>query len=200
MHQWDSQRLCTAIVLRSSPERSRVVLFERTLGKYVALCFSPLSAGSCIEYQQNRQLHGITRIQVREVTHVPLTLARSHIIFLHQVLEVCDASLPLESCASDVFASLMWLCTYTHTTISEHYQALFFAKLLTMLGLQTTRHIPCDVCTAAIHAASVDRLDTLFLDSECKERLNIWIYYCLTEHLSAECLRTLTFFKKNRTT
>lgn len=197
MQSMDCDTLRTGIVLRCIPARSRIVLFERTIGKYIGTCCSAISSGSCIVYQHSsRRFNSIVCIKILDVISVPINFARLHLIFLHKVIEICEASLPLESCDSDVFNLLMWVCMYKKPTISVYLQNLILAKLFMMLGLHSTRSALCVTCTALVHRASVDTLGTLSLDSKCNDVLENWLYNCLTEHLSAECLKTLTFFKK----
>lgn len=195
MYALDTYKAHVGIVLRYIPQASRVVILDRFLGKHKAICFSALSAGSCISYDRLGYGHSM-RIYVHEVLYMPLHLARSHLPFLHQMLEVCDASLPFESVDEEIFILLFWVCAFLKETIEEYQQDLILAKLFVLLGLHTTHCIVCDTCIALIHAASVDTMSDLALDSKCAAKLKKWLYYCLSEQLSEQCLKTGILFKK----
>lgn len=183
------------IVLRYTPATCRIVLVDRLLGKQAGVCFSVVAAGSCIIYERT----GATQnpcIHVREIIHVPLVLARSHLILLHTILEVCDVGLPLSNIDAAVFSLLLWVCSVLESDINEYQQDVIVAKLFILLGLHSPSSMVCDTCIMSIHTASVDTLCSLSLDSKCAAKLKDWLYYSLSEQLPEQCLRTGIFFKK----
>jgi len=183
----------TGIVLRFFAEKSRIIIFDRYAGKFVATCFSDVAAGAYISYELSGY-GSYKRVKISELLHVPLLLARSNIILLHQVLEICDVSLPLESIDSAVYDLLVWLCTIAQDTLHEHQRDLILAKLFVLLGLHTTYSIICESCIVLIHNSSVDTIDSITLDSKCAEKLKSWLYHCLSEQLSEQQLKTRVFF------
>jgi len=182
------------IVLRFFSEKSRVVIFDRFRGKFSATCFSTVSPGSYVSYELSSYGSSYNRVKISELLHVPLLLARSNIILLHQVLEICDVSLPLESIDGAVYDVLLWLCTVPCLIAYEHQRDLILAKLFVLLGLHTTYSIICETCIVLIHNSSVDTIGGIALDSKCAEKLKSWLYHCLSEQLSEQPLKTRVFF------
>ncbi|HJZ23151.1 MAG TPA: hypothetical protein VJ201_01735, partial [Candidatus Babeliales bacterium] len=102
------------------------------------------------------------------------------------------------SCVDGIFDLLMHLNSTHVYKPSFQYKKLFLFKLLTTLGIYAS--------VQKMSLSTFDRLMSMPIDSMCDEtldlesekELDIWLYYCITEHVRTDSLKTIHFLSKSR--
>jgi hypothetical protein len=170
----------TGIVLRAYHERSRITLLDGLQGKIKGLCFSKISPGTVVHYRITPSAT-LPHIHIQEIIAVPFNSARHNIWWLHFMIALIDAYVPLGSGIGEIYNQFLWLCTID-PMMDNMLQMRYCAKLLVTLGLHASLKRLCEHCIAALHYTAVNNLSNLLLDSECTVQLSIWIHQSIREH------------------
>lgn len=178
-----------AVVLRADHEQYRVTVLDAQLGKVRAVFFGVVSPGMVVRVQINTKTH-IPAVSLLEIIEAPFALARSDIWWLHTILALVDASVPLSSGIGLLYEQLLWLCR-ADTPLDKQLQMRYCAKMITTLGLQRVMDQLCTRCMHSLQVTSVDNLQALSLDSECSSRLATWVIGSIEEHVGSSLAPSL---------
>lgn len=170
-----------AVVLRADHDRYRITLLNEQLGKVRGVFFGTVSAGMIVRVQVNMKMQ-MPMVSLLEIVAAPFMLARADIWWLHTILALVDASVPLGSGVGHLYEQLVWLCK-TDTVLDKQLQIRYCAKMITTLGLQRAVDQLCTLCMHLLHVTSVDNLRAVSLDSECASRLTTWVAGSIEEHV-----------------
>jgi hypothetical protein len=172
-----------AVVLKSDHEQFRITVLDCQLGKVRAIFFGTVSPGMVIRVQINTKTH-MPHLTLLEIMAAPMALARSDIWWFHMMLALIDLSVPLGSGVGSLYEQLVWL-SYEDMPLDKQLQMRYCAKIMTTLGLQRMVDQLCTVCMHALQVTSVDKLESLPLDSECSSRLAQWVAGSLEQHIGS---------------
>jgi hypothetical protein len=187
------------IILHYSSLRSRkIALLDKKYGRIDGIAYSNrVVLGALVHYNMrpNRASHVIDDMNIHEI---PMGLARQDILFLHHVLELCYQLIPVNSCVDGVFDLLMHLYSnHIHTSSLQH-KKLFLFKLLTTLSIYPSTHKMLIITFDKFVHMAIDSMCNETLDLESEKELDMWLHYCITEHVQVSSLRTIHFLIKNR--
>lgn len=176
----------------------KIALLDKQYGRIDGIVHSNrIVIGALVRYTM-RPKHAVYIIDDINIHEMPLQLARQDILFLHHVLELCYQLIPVNSSVDGIFDLLLRLYSSHTYQSSAQYKKLFLFKLLTILGIYS--------CSQKMSKSTFDRLMDMPIDSMCDEtldlgsekELDIWLYYCITEHVRMDALRTIHFLSKSR--
>lgn len=176
----------------------KIALLDKQYGRVDGIVYSNhVVVGALVHYTM-RPKRTAYIIDDMNIHGMPTHLARQDILFLHHVLELCYHLIPVNSCVDGIFNLLMCLYSTHVYKASVQYKKLFLFKLLTILGIYA--------CSQKMNKALFDRLMYMPIDSMCDEtldlesekELDIWLYYCITEHVRMDLLKTIDFLSKSR--
>ncbi len=176
----------------------KIALLDKKHGRVDGIVYSKQVVVGALVHYNMRPKRAIFIIDDMNIQEMPMHLARQDILFLHHVLELCYQLIPINSCVDGIFDLLMHLYSTRVYEASSQYKKLFLFKLLTTLGIYTS--------VEKMSRSTFDMLISMPIDSMCDETLNlesekeldIWLYYCITEHVRTDLLKTIHFLSKNR--
>lgn len=99
-----------AIILKSYlPYKRKIAILDRIEGRLDGITDSEkVSAGSLIEYASStKAANGLHFLHHVELLAMPYGMAKTDILFLHHVLEICYFSIPVGSYEPEIFTMLL---------------------------------------------------------------------------------------------
>lgn len=176
----------------------KIALLDKEYGRIDGIVRpNKVVVGALVHYSM-RPKHMMYMIDDMNIHEMPMQLARQDILFLHHVLELCFQLIPVNSCVDGVFDLLMGLYA-THVYISPvQYKKLFLFKLLTTLGIYAYTQKMGKSTFDKLLCMPIDSMRYETLDLESEKELDIWLHYCITEHVRVDSLKTIHFLSKNR--
>ena len=187
-----------AIVLYTfGNQYQKVALLDSQYGKLI--CYIPersLAIGAHVEYYLIKKRRYYTAYSV-EVIRMPFAIARSDIIFLHHVLEVCYHFIPEGVVASDVFALVEYMYQQSDTITSSVSKKLYVSKLFILFGIYPEKPYIRFNYWQMLLAESIENILRKPIDSGIEQELNIWLRSCIQVHPLAHTFKTLAFLNEN---
>lgn len=158
---------------------------------------STLSIGSLLSYtiRAHRSSYFIENIQL---LYLPLSLARTDLLFLHHVLELLYYFAPIESCVTGVFGLLRHLYTADHETMTLHHKKLLLLKLFTLLGIVPDNAQIRAPKISQLSMMHLDQINSENIDQDTEKKLDKWLWYCIYQHPYVNEFKTVHFLGENR--
>ena len=126
------------------------------------------------------------------IDDLPLKVGKIDILFLHLILDIVYAFMPLQNPMISVFNHLLLL--YQDTILvhiaDEYWKKIFLAKLLFLLTVYQEYDMDILLYLRIIEHVPLDRLDLSSLDLSFKKALDRWIHRVFLMHP--------TMYKKKR--
>lgn len=194
-----------AIVLRSYLNRSqRLILFDACKGKVIAYARAidkPVHApnGALVYYScsawrdmlmlEDVQLHAVPYVDDQVETDQKGVLLR----FIHQVLEIVEAFMPINVPMPELFSKIYML--YTAQAVSMHAtlfrQHLFLCRMLAVLGIYPEEHIYMRSHVVRCLILSPFEFMVEHEDASIHDALELWLKQCLVTHPTVSAWKTL---------
>ena len=187
-----------AIVLYTFGNKDqKVALLDSQYGKI--MCYIPersLSIGAHIEYQLIKKRRHSTAYMI-EVIRMPFAVARSDILFLHHVLEVCYHFIPEGVVASDVFTLVEYMYRQNDTLIRSVSKKLYMSKLFILFGIYPEESYIRFNYWQMLLVESIESILEKSMDSAIEHELNVWLRSCIQVHPLVHTFKTLEFLNEN---
>ena len=167
-------------------------LLDKGTGRIDAAVFERnLSIASMIEFQSFKQFRGLDLIEQIDLVQMPLHLARTDLLFLHHVVELCNQFIPAGSAVDGIFDLLSLL--YTRCNKWERQQKkMFVLQLLAMIGYYP-EHQKNTVDQWAKYAFESGLTISLAQEREVDQ----WLARCIAGHPRIALFKTLAFLKNS---
>ena len=185
-----------AILLRR--KATHVVMLGRNRGVMIFRHCPGLSlVGSVVRL--NLRTQGRVSIEKCELLDAPFALARDDLLFLHHILELCQACIPEGMRAPEIFDAIVALyAQWSESRGNQLCKKLFLCRLLVNLGLHDRLpRVDTDLLELVL-AMPVDiaRWSTIDLGSQCE--LDKWLFACVASHPMIERFKTVHFLTGRR--
>jgi len=186
-----------AIVLYTFEGRDKkVALLDNQYGKI--MCYVPvrrLSIGSHIEYRLIKKRQYYTAYDI-EVIRMPFAVARTDILFLHHVLEVCYYFIPEGVMASDLFALIEYMYKNNDILLSSVSKKLYVSKLFILFGIYPEKpYITLDYWKMLLEEP-IESILAKSIDFATKQELNVWLRSCMQIHPLVHTFKTFEFLNE----
>jgi len=178
-------------------DRPRFVVFDRHEGKITCTVAKKqmVIPGSIVSYFIVSR-GARCRLSSLEILDVPLSLARSHIIFLHHLLELCFYFLPVASQAFEVFDLFIFFYKNADTFITPLHKKIFLFKLFVSFGFYGG-HAPLSVdLFGRLNSESIDSIVDSLIHLEIERSIDQWLYCCMQAHPQSKDFKTVRFLKR----
>lgn len=186
------------ILKKNDVSSSKIIILDKIQGKIECIAPGvPLSVGSLITYTlQNRGfIHFISNINL---VYVPLSLARTDMLFFHHVLELLYYFVHIGNHSQEAFDLLAFLYTTEDTMMSVHYKKIFIFKLLTCVGsIPEIARLHTEYLQHLANVSIKQLIDITLSASEEKE-LDQWLWCCVWQHPYVKEFKTVHFLAENR--
>ncbi len=153
---------------------------------------SSFPPGSCISYAVDKQIRGIDVASTAELIALPFYLARSDILFVHHVIEICFQFIPVGSRVDHIFELLT--CLYKvadDKPWSTKTKKIFVLQLLAMIG-----YYPEYELQKMAHLINQPFFSEYAIITDTDEReIDAWITRCISSHPRVEQFKTLQFLR-----
>jgi len=188
----------TGIVLRNyEPKSSKIALIDKLLGRVDGVVLSStVCVGSLLHYDV-KPGKGVYLLEQVSIDDLPLALARSDLLFLHHVLELCYYFIPIGSCIAGIFELLEFLYTVDYSTCDEQAKKLYVLKLLASIGMYPEVPKKHEQIIGQLLAVPVDMLVHTTLDETQQKIVHDWLCWCVADHPYIEQFNTMRFLMKN---
>jgi hypothetical protein len=187
----------TGIVLRHyDPQKNTCALLDCSLGRITGvLVHDHLSAGTVLQYRLVRKKEWYIMEQV-EMIHMPLFLARSEMLFLHYVLEMCYHFVPEGSGVSRLFDLLIFI--FDQHSFSIEQKKVILCVLLVYLELY-----PENAAHATAHLYMLGQLPlpeilNKKIDVKVEKNIAEWLYQSIEVHMGTQQFKTIHFLDEIR--
>jgi len=152
--------------------------------------------GSLINYTVTSQRTRVS-IQSVELMELPLALAHNHLLFFHQVLELCYYCIPLGSVAPDIFALVTQLYTIASELLTSLFKKFFLIKICALLGIYPEELEFRPFVHYAL-AVPVEYIQNVEFDERTESAFDDWLERCVMIHPYSERFKTITLLYRNR--
>ncbi len=185
------------ILKRYTTKSNKVAVLDKQLGRIEGIVTSDVSVGSLLLYTTQPSTNGffLTNIQIE---HVPLLLAQANLLFLHHIFELCYYFAPVGSCVMGVFDLLMFLYATEQQWENRLLKKIFLFKLLTTLGVHAESDYICKRCFYYLMATPIDKLNSDFIDLDCRKALPRWLQYCVVQYPVSKEFKTMHFLNEDK--
>ncbi len=183
----------TGILLRNfSPKKNKLALIDDQLGRVDAAFFSGIyHTGSLLNYRLSG-MPGRYLIEQASMIDSPLCLARTDILFLHHILEVCFYFIPIGSCIQGIFNLLQLLYAAESVDWDLTAKQFFLFRLFTQLGMHPAAYrLPASLLEQ-LHAAAYANEQPQLADAD-KKIIRTWLQHCLMQHPDVAQFNTTHF-------
>lgn len=178
------------------PQRNMCALMDSSLGRItVVLTHDLLSAGSILQYRLVKKRDWYYADQI-ELIHVPLLLARSEMLFLHYLLEMCYHFVLEGDQAVQVYNVLLFVCNLEEISREEKQRILCIFLALLELYPEDDRY-----AGAQLYALAQLPLEQVFkekVDIKIEKNIAGWLYQSIREHVGAGQFKTIHFLDEIR--
>jgi len=201
------------IILRSFlPYKQKLSVLSRSHGKLSiviprARCPRTFSPGTTIVFLA-KTTENFPIARNVEIVSIPILEMKSHMSWLHQIIEIAYYFAPLGAPCADLFGLLQWCLTFAKNSeiFEPHFSVIkkiCLVKLLMLLGFYSDKGV---VSLSSLF----DRIVFIFLDSANSEkvsslhallqdvcddelqRVDKWLWLCLQEHPQAARFKTIS--------
>lgn len=183
------------IVLRKI-NKQQVALLDSDNGRIdgFLLTIEPI-VGSLLSYQLQKKSYGYM-ITSASLEDMPLSLAHTHLLFLHHVLELCYYFIPVHADDGKLFQLLSLLYQPIQWTLFG--QKIFMYYLLTAIGFHPESLVMSNTQLAQLRSVSIDMIESEAIDLEFEKLLEQWLCHCIAQHPKMQSFNTIDFLTKNR--
>ncbi|MCK5632730.1 hypothetical protein KAH94_03210 [bacterium] len=189
----------SGIVLRKKYKgQHKYVVFDRDEGKIICSSYDcDLILGSliCYHLEKKRVMFVLQDIQLIDVL---FDIARTDILFLHHILELCYYFLPHQALCIQTFDFLLQLFTVTDCVTTGARKKIFLFKLLVSFGFYCEYAPLSNFVFNYLSSESIDRLADSYLHLELERDLDTWLYSCVGAHPYFKDFKTVHFLKTIR--
>ena len=187
------------IVLKSwHTKKCKIALLDTLYGRIDTSTYTSIdSAGLLLSYilEPVRGKLVITDVMIE---NSPLYLAQKDILFLHHVLELCSAFIPVGSCTQGIFSLLLKLYEPRDYLQARQYKKFFIFKLLALLGIASCHYHMRVFTLHQLHLVSIDTFMEESLHLESEKDLDNWLQHTIAEYTNLDQLKTVHFLYKSR--
>lgn len=193
-----------AIVLRSYLDRSqRLILFDECKGKvvaYVRAIDKPVRAphGALVHYSCSswRDMLMLEEVELYAIPGGEQAVAHQPSIslkFIHQVLEIAEAFMPVNVPMPELFSKISMLYTDKALSIRSTLfrQQLFLCRMLAVLGIYPEEHIYVRNHVVRCLILSPFEFMVEHEDASIHDALEQWLKQCLVTHPTVSVWKTL---------
>lgn len=187
----------TGIILKTLfPKKMKIVLLDYQLGKIEGVpCHDQLWSGSLLSYYV--QVKGpVYFLYDINVTDMPLSLAKSDILFLHHVLEICYFFVPFDSHVPEIFNLVSLLYENSEFCSNKAFKIAFLFKLFILLGMHPDEPRFQDPFYYLLARESIDTIMYKSIHLNTEETLHDWVYSCISIHPQIHAFKTMHFLEK----
>jgi hypothetical protein len=187
------------ILKRNDVSPYKLIILDKLQGKIECIAaHNNLSAGALITYNIQHKGHTIF-ISDSTLIYVPLSLARTDMLFFHHVIELIYYFTPVGSCSKEVFDLLAFLYSTEQRIITQQYKKFFLLKLLSRLGsFPEISEIRTSFVTK-LNSVSIQQLSTTTITASEEKELDRWLWCCVWQHPYVNEFKTVHFLAENRT-
>ena len=186
------------IVLRIYTGKNKIALLDAIKGRIDGGVFSSsVCVGAVLRYQIAGR-HDRHLLDAIEIEDIPFALARSDLLFLHHVLEICYYFIPIGSCVAGVFELLQFLYTVDYSSCGMQCKKLFLLKLLVAIGFYPELPQWQEQGIQQLLALPIDIVAHEPIDLAIEKMIDDWLSACIAQHPRIEQFNTVHFLTKNR--
>lgn len=188
-----------AIVLKKTLQGGlRHHLLDEYTGRIIGIWKTEFPAGTILKYSVKRfYSHNLFTDQC-VIDDMPLFLAKTDLIFLHHLLEICYYFIPIGSGSQGIFNLIAFIYNQPLASKTLFYKKFLVFKLLHLIGLCPELSIGDTREIAKFIACSVDTGDDQFIDLSSELVLDRWLLACIMQHPHYEQLNTINFLLNHR--
>jgi len=186
------------VLHRFFPQKNKIALLDNVLGRIDGIIrYDTTMLGALISYEVEHKntAYFVQRICTEDA---PLALARTDILFVHHVLELCYHFIPIGSCVDGIFELLQVLYMPYASDFSTQSKKIFLFKLLATLGIHASVQVYAVDLFDRLILMSIDTIGYEQLDLESEKKLDTWLLYCMSEYANIDALKTMQFLIKSR--
>lgn len=189
--------LHTGIVLKHYlPQKNTCALLDSSLGRITGiLIHDRMSPGTVLQYKLVQKKEWYIMEQI-EIIYMPLYLARSEMLFLHYMLEMCYHFVHEGTGASRVYNLLIFIFNQRSFTLEQKKNLL--CVLLALLELYPE---DAAVSTAHLYALAQQPLEEIFnkkIDLKIEKNIAGWLYQSIQVHMHTKHFKTIHFLDEIR--
>lgn len=187
----------TGIILKTLfPKKRKMIVLDSKLGKIEAVpSHENFTIGSLLSYcpQMQGSLYFLREINILDI---PLALAKSDILFLHHVIEICYFCIPFDKSSVEIFNMIHQLYQPEIQSYNHAFKIAFLFKLLISLGMHPEESRFHDSAYYILARESIDTIldKSIDLDTDCT--LHEWVRSCILIHPLIHIFKTVHFLDK----
>ena len=187
----------TGIVLKHYvPQKNTCALLDRSLGRITGiLMHDHISAGTVLQYQlvQKKDWYIMEHI---EIIYMPLMLARSEMLFLHYVLEMCYHFVH-EGCGDSQLHDLI-IFIFNQQAFSIEQKKRVLCVLLARLELYPEDAVHASAHLYALAQLPVEQIFAEKIDLKIEKNIAGWLYQSIQVHMRTQQFKTIHFLDEIR--
>jgi len=188
-----------AIVLKHYlPKRYKIALLDQQEGRMNVTFYADqaLSPGTTVQYEL-KQMHGRLVAHDLEIIDMPLALARSAMLFLHHLIELCYHFVPEGSHDDRVYRLLSFALKMHEISPTQQKNMLC---LLFVLCDMYPEGVPYFVSLReALERVSLQAIIQKEIDVKIEKYVRQWLYQCIQMHGGASYFKTVHFLDEMQT-
>lgn len=187
------------ILKKNDVSPHKITLLDKLQGKIECVTAdSTISTGALITYNV-RQKGQTTFISDSSLIYLPLSLARTDMLFFHHVIELIYYFTSVGSCSQEVFDLLAFLYSTEQRIITQQYKKFFLLKLLSNMGsFPEISEIRTSFITT-LNSVSIQQLSNTTITASEEKELDRWLWCCVWQHPYVNEFKTVHFLAENRT-
>lgn len=187
----------TGIVLKHYvPQKNMCAVLDSALGRITGvLMHDYISAGSIVQYVlvQKKDRYFMEQI---EFIHMPLFLARSEMLFIHYVLEMCYHFVPEGTGASRLYDLLAFV--FDQKTFSVEQKKVVLCVLLAHLELYPEDAVHSSAQLYALAQVPLANILEKKIDIKVEKNIARWLYQSIQVHMHTQQFKTIHFLDEIR--
>ena len=187
----------TGIVLKHFvPQKNTCALLDRSLGRITGvLMHDQMSPGTVIQYKLVQKKDWFIMEHI-ELIHMPLFLARSEMLFLHYVLEMCYHFVPEGTGDSQLYDLVVFI--FNQKTFSIEQKKKVLCVLLARLELYPEDAVHASAHLYALAQQPLAKLFEEIIDITIEKNIARWLYQSIQVHMSTQHFKTIHFLDEIR--
>lgn len=190
----------TGIVLKNFPGKYKIALLDESAGRIDAVHFGQeFSPGTAIQYHIsfNHNGRGNPKIDDVHLYAMPFFLARSDVLFLHHVLEICFHFVPVGSCTDGIFDALRLLYATDSLEWNMLYKKIFLFKLFVTIGYYPDVEKIGKRFVGILLESSLRDIPSDIEVPDLERHLTDWLRQCIAQHPAIEYFNTVQFVTRS---
>jgi len=190
----------TGIVLKNFPAKYKVALLDESAGRIDAVHFGQeFSPGTALQYALVSGHGNRSNLKIDDVRlyAMPFFLARSDVLFLHHVLEICFHFIPVGSCTSGIFDALRLLYATDTAEWNMLYKKIFLCKLFVTIGYYPDIEKIGKRFVGILLESSLNDIPSDIELPDLERHLTDWLRQCIAQHPAIEYFNTVQFVTRN---